>query len=330
MTSFGAPWFRTAYRAMLWLRKLGGQRTWTAYGNSMDVHLKTIERVYVINLDREMVRWEWMQRELRALLDRTGRPLSETTTRFPAVDARSFKGSPDPSELQTTYYLGDHLFVDPEPELDRERFNWGQRIEMSRQEIAVAMSHIEVWKLVASGDYDYSLVLEDDVYFRAGFERLADGAWAELHTQNKSLDMLYLSFKETRTKAERMEDSGQIFRPVRGLWQLSGYVLSRVGVRKLLQLLPVRGPVDLWMNLQFDKLEVFALSKSAIEQRRDVSSANSYSILPVLSGLGVLTRQKTKKHGHRRLPRPVLAYGDPEKGSDIVGDGALNARLSML
>ena len=325
MTTYGALWFRTAYRAMLWLRKLGGPRTWTAYGNSMDVHLTTIERVYVINLDRETVRWERMQRELRALLDRSGRPLSETTTRFPAVDARCSKGSPNSSELQTAYYLGDHLFVDPEPALDRERFNCDQRIEISRQEIAVAMSHIGVWKLIASGDRDYSLVLEDDVYFRAGFERLADGAWAELHMQSKSVDMLYLSFKEARTKAKRRDDSGQVFRPVRGLWQLSGYVLSRVGARKLLELLPVRGPVDLWVNLQFDKIEVFASSKSVIEQRRDVSSGNSYSILPVLSGLGVLTRQKPKKHGPRRLPRPIFAYRDPGPGLT-----SLAIALSML
>ena len=244
-----------------------------------------------------------MQRELRAMLDRSGRPLAETTTRFPAGDARRFKGSHDPSELQTAYYLGDHLSVDPEPALDGERFNRDQRIEMSPQEIAVAMSHIGVWKLIALGDHDYSLVLEDGVYFRVGFERLADGAWAELHTQNKSVDMLYLSFKEVRTKAKRREDSGQIFRPVRGLWQLSGYVLSRVGAQKLLELLPVRGPVDLWVNLQFDKLEVFASSKSVIKQRRDVLSGNSYSILPVLSGLGVLTRQETKKHGPGRAQR---------------------------
>ena len=80
------------------------------------------------------------------------------------------------------------------------------------------MSHIEVWKLISSDDRDYSLVLEDDVYFRFGFERLADRAWAELHTQSKSVDMFYLSFKEARTKAQRRGDSSQVFRPVRGLW----------------------------------------------------------------------------------------------------------------
>ena len=325
LTIYGALWLRTAYGAMLWSRKLGGPRHWKAYGTSSDVHLKTIERTYVINLDRETGRWERMRRELNQLLDHSGRPLLETTTRFSAIDARRYNSIPDPSALQTTYSLADQLFVDPEPALQSERFNRDQRIEMSRQEIAVAMSHIEVWKLIASDDRDYSLVLEDDVYFRFGFERLADRAWAELHTQSKSVDMFYLSFKEARTKAQRRGDSSQVFRPVRGLWQLSGYVLSRAGARKLLDLLPVRGPVDLWLNLQFEEIEVFASSKSVIEQRRDVASGNSYSVLPVLAGLGVLTRERPKKHHARRLPRPIFACGDPGTGLT-----SLAMALSML
>ena len=213
LTRYGSLWLQTAYRAMLWSRKLVGTRSWKAYGTSSDVHLTTIERTYVINLDRETGRWDRMRRELSELLDHSGTPLLETTTRFPAIDARRYNRIPDPSALQTTYSLADQLFVDPEPALQSERFNRDQRIEMSRQEIAVAMSHIEVWKLIASDDRDYSLVLEDDVYFRFGFERLADRAWAELHTQSKRVDMFYLSFKEARTKAQRREDSSKVFRP---------------------------------------------------------------------------------------------------------------------
>ena len=325
LNTYGALWFQTAYRAMLWLRRIGSSRAWQAYGKSKRSMERTIRLVYVINLDRETVRWERMQRELSAVLDCSGKPLLETTMRFPAIDARNYSGSPDPSELRTGYLLRDQLFVDPEPKLERERFSGAQRIEMSRQEIAVAMSHIGVWKFIASGEPSYSLVLEDDVYFRAHFERLADRAWAELHRERKSVDILYLSFKEAKTKAQRREDSGQVFRPVRGLWQLSGYVLSRDGARKLLELLPVRGPVDLWMNLQFDKLEVFASSNSLIEQRRDVISGNSYSVLPILAGLGVLTREKPKKHAVRRLPRPVFAGGDRDTGLT-----SLAMALSML
>ena len=317
VTVYGAVWSRNAYRALLWLRTLGGQTTWRSFGRATQANSPMIEQIYVINLDRETARWEQMQRELGSIVDRSGRRLSEAARRFSAIDASRFDGTPDASELDPGYLLGDQLFVDPEPALERGRFDGNMRIQMSRQEIAVGMSHIEVWKLIACGDADYVLVLEDDVYFRAGFERRADRAWAELHDggiKARDVDILYLSFKEAKTKAERRDDSGHVFRPVRGLWQLSGYVLSRAGARRLLKLLPVRGPVDLWVNLQFDKLEVFATSSSVIDQRRDVSSGNSYSILPVLSGLGVLTREKPKKYGGRRVSGPVFAWGESETG----------------
>ena len=105
-----------------------------------------------------------------------------------------------------------------------------------------------------------------------------------------------------------------VFRPLRGLWQLSGYVLSKKAAQKLLNLLPVRGPVDLWINLQFDKLDVYASSKPVIRQRRDVSSTNSYSVLPALAGLGLLDRERPKKHKAGRLPRPLFAAGEPATG----------------
>jgi len=39
---------------------------------------------------------------------------------------------------------------------------------------------------------------------------------------------------------------------------LSGYVISREGAKRLLRLLPCRGPVDLWLNHQFGILDVCA------------------------------------------------------------------------
>lgn len=324
-TKYGPLWLSTPYAAMLWLRALGGARTWNALGKRADAGPDTIATAYVINLDTDVSRWSRMRRELGAILDSSGVPLTQRTTRFSAIDARRSSGYVDPSELVTTYSLADQLFVDPEPSLHAERFDAQQTIQMSRQEIAVARSHIEIWKLVASGDAPHTLVLEDDVYFRLGFTRLADTVWREVHDRTKELDVLYLSFEEAKTRALRTEDSGYVFRPLRGLWQLSGYVLSRPGAQRLLELLPVKGPVDLWINHQFDKLNVYASSKALIRQRGDVASTNSYSVLPVLAGLGLYSREKPRRHRTGRLPRPIFAAGEP--GSGLT---SLAMALSML
>jgi GR25 family glycosyltransferase involved in LPS biosynthesis len=250
------------------------------------------------------------------------------TRRFSAVDARYFIGAPSNEELWPYYSLADQLFVEPNPLLGTPGDTAATHIEMTGQEVAVALSHIAVWKLVAASDRSYTLVLEDDVYFRRGFARTLDRAWAALmesHEQSDAFDVLYLSYKEARTEAPRIPVSELLFRPLRGLWQLSGYVLSTRGAQKLLDLLPVRGPVDLWINHQFEHLEVFATQRSNIQQRLDCPSGNDYSILPVLSKVGVLTREKPLLLKTRALPGPIFAFG--KQGSGMT---ALAMALSML
>jgi hypothetical protein len=139
------------------------------------------------------------------------------------------------------------------------------------------------------------------------------------------IDVLYLSYKEAKTRALKSDVSDFIFRPYRGLWYLSGYVLSKSGARKLLSLLPVRGPIDLWINHQFEKLNVFATSKSVINQRLDRRSDNSYSILPVLSKIGVLKKEKPILFKTKPLKRPVFAVG--KHGTGLT---SLAMALSML
>ena len=290
--------------------------------------MQNISEVVVINLDRQIQRWIQMKRELACLTDQEDRPLIERTKRFSAVDAKYDITNSCRSDLTFSYTLGDQLLVEPQPLLASSGINISQRIEMSRQEIAIALSHMAVWKLVANGDCSYVLIVEDDVYFTRDFAPVMDEAWADLvHSVGRpgNIDLLYLSYEEAKGKAEKEHVSEYLFRPRRGLWNLSGYVLSKEGANKLLALLPVYGPVDLWMNHQFDKLSVFATSTSLIEQRRDYQSSNSYSILPVLSKLGVLTEEGPATFEQRKLPGPIIGIGRPGTGLT-----SLAMALSML
>ena len=248
--------------------------------------------------------------ELNRVFDRDGRPLTAMVRRVPAVDARGLLPRTQ-KEVAPFYSLADQLFVDPHPLLPNDG-SQTQQIEMTLQEIAVAQSHIEVWKLVASGQCPYALVLEDDVYLRRNFARTLDRAWADLYALGGSAELLYVSYKEVTAKPTRQAVSRSLFKPAPGLWQLSGYVLSKKGAQKLLERLPVRGPVDLWINHQFQQLEVLATVTPLIRQRRDLPSGNSYSILPILSKVGVLTRERPSLFNAPRLPHPVFAFGDPD------------------
>jgi hypothetical protein len=179
---------RLLYRVMLGTRYLGAKPTCESLG--VDQRHDTIERIYVINLDRHSDRWRQMRRELSSLNDRSGKPLAGIARRFSAVDARYYAGPPSSEELQPYYSLADQLFVEPNPLLAGHRDTKAQRVEMTRQEVAVALSHIAVWKLVAASDRPYTLVLEDDVYFRRGFARALDRAWTELMQSNGQWERL--------------------------------------------------------------------------------------------------------------------------------------------
>ena len=63
-----------------------------------------------------------------------------------------------------------------------------------------------------------------------------------------------------------------------GLWWLSGYVLTYEGAKKLLEKLPAYGPIDLWVNYQFENMNVFAVKNTIIDQRPNTVSDNYYSV----------------------------------------------------
>ncbi len=318
---------RFFYRLGLKGRRLFPKQRCQAFGPAGAV--ERIERIYVINLDRQLDRWSEIRRELDQVLDCSGNSLSQRTVRFSALDARSFAQSPNADdEVDLMYTLRDQLFVEPQPRVLPDRFELDRPIRMTWPEVAVARSHVGVWRRIATGQDAYALVLEDDAWFKWGFGRYMDRTWRELQPDpevNPSFDVLYLSYREVRGGAQKALLSASVFRPMRGLWYLSGYVLSREGACRLLGLLPSRGPIDLWMNHQFDALEVRATRRPIISQRSDLGSANSYSILPALSRVGVLEYEGQSLFQNRPYLRPVFGFG--EEGSGL---SSLAMALSML
>jgi GR25 family glycosyltransferase involved in LPS biosynthesis len=270
-----------------------------------------------------------MEQELRHVLDWSGDELWNLTERYAAVDANHFIQEPlKDADIDPTYTLGDQLFVEPQPLSLPTRIELNSPIQMSRPEIAVARSHIDVWRQVAASNHEYVLVLEDDVWFQTRFATHLDQAGGEIEVEcdrKSKFYILYLSYEEVKHGTPKTFLTTNVFRPVRGLWFLSGYVISREGAEKLLRLLPCRGPVDLWINHQFGVLDVRATRRSIINQRRDVSSANSYSILPSLTKIGAITSEGASLFHVRPSERPVFAFG--HRGSGL---SSLAMALSML
>lgn len=330
--NLASPWSATSkflLSIIMKCRRLLPKKRSTAFGAVYTENHPKIERIYVINLDRQPERWVNMEQELRQVLDHSGVELWNLTERYAAIDATDFLQEPlKDGDIDPIYTLGDQLFVEPQPLTLPTKVELDSPIRMSRPEVAVARSHIDVWRQVKAGDHKFVLILEDDVWFRYGFAKKMDKAWSEIQTnidEKGDFDILYLSYEEVKHGAPKTFLSNNVFCPERGLWYLSGYVLSRKGAEKLLSFLPCKGPVDLWINHQFKLLDVCAIRRSIICQRRDGSSTNSYSILPSLSKIGAINSESAGLFHIRPSERPVFVFGS--KGSGL---SSLTMALLML
>lgn len=291
--------------------------------------LTHINKIFVINLDRQKPRWKKIVKELKLHKTKKGKTLVDYLERVPAVDGKLINPAEYSSkDLNGLYNLKEHFFIDPDPRLSHLVRNKDIRISMTAAEIAVAKSHIKIWEKIVREKIPSALILEDDVYFDENFSSFSKKAWDELPVdgqENKKFDLLYFSFREVDNGAEKFQFSSNLTQPVRGYWWLSGYVLSLQGAEKLIDLLPVCGPVDMWINLQFKNLSVFSVSNSIIHQRRDLESDNSYSIMPILSRAGIHLEKKGKKSKSLITKKPIFAIG-----LNKTGTTSLHFALTLL
>jgi GR25 family glycosyltransferase involved in LPS biosynthesis len=313
------------YKAALSSRKIVGKKRCKVFAK--DKNSGNISNIYIINLDRSPQRWKQIKNELSQMLDNSGVPLISYATRVPAVDSLEFESFSSNEIVEDVYTLADQLYVDPRGVLPAG-LNLEEKIQMSRQEIAVSLSHVKTWEKVASGNDDYVLILEDDVCFKLGFSRYVEKIWAELKDCEGSsplFDILYLSYREVDCGAEKTLITKNTFRLFRGVWFLSGYVLSKRGAKRLLEQLPIKGPADLWINHKFSEIDALLASRSIISQRIDEKSENFYSVLPVLSKIGVLNTEAPGIFHFKPPIKPIFVIGKAG-----LGLTSLSMALSML
>ncbi len=245
-----------------------------------------IRQIYILNLDRKPKRWYEFSKKAESLKANNGRKLLEFCTRISAVDA---KDSVSTDKVKDSYSLNDQYYVDPDPRLLTILKQQDVVIKMTKEEIAIALSHIKAWETIIREKRAFGLILEDDVNFELNFAEKLNQIWNELSMIKNpyDFDMLYLSFLEVDHGFEKTKFTKSIDIPKRGLWWMSGYVLSYQGALKLMNELPICGPVDLWINLKFSKLKVYVSNQSLINQRDDILSDNNYSIVSTLNKIGI-------------------------------------------
>jgi len=295
-----------------------------AFNDSKD----RINKIFIINLDRQTDRWSEIKKELKRLNTTQGQCLLNFSERFSAIDARELSTKNNGEEkINTSYKIQDQFYVDPDPRLLNIIREQNIEIALTKEEIAVALSHISTWEKIVLNDIPYALVLEDDVYFESDFSKILNDCWNEITTDKVKFDLLFLSFKEVNHNPEITEISTNLSTVNRGIWWFSGYVLSLEGAKQLLQRIPVVGPIDLWANHQFNTLKVYCSNKSIINQKLHISSDNNYSILPVLSQIGIKSDKTFIDLDKLKGRNPVFIFDLCEDSAKDVS--RLNTLLSL-
>jgi GR25 family glycosyltransferase involved in LPS biosynthesis len=164
--------------------------------NAFGADSSRIGAILVINLDRQPRRMARTVRELARFKDYEGRRLTNLIVRLRAVDARDGRAVAATADVDPRYVLDHQLHVQPDARLEA-CFGRNEAVSMTRQEIAVARSHVEAWKAVAMGAEKHVLILEDDVWFRRGAAASIERAWCEARTRGNGDGpaMLYLSYE---------------------------------------------------------------------------------------------------------------------------------------
>ncbi|HNQ68875.1 MAG TPA: glycosyltransferase family 25 protein [Bacteroidales bacterium] len=248
------------------------------FGNKKD----EIKSAYFINLDHELNRWKQFSKDAKRLKVKNNHMLLDFCYRVSAVNGKELNLDTVSSEIiKKSFPLSDHYEIDPDPKLLSLINKEDIYIDLSKEEIAVALSHIDLWQKIINEKIDYALILEDDIYFNKDFSETLNKAWKELpnnRSDGYKFDILYLSFLEVKGGMERKKYSKHLYKPIKGIWWLSGYVLSYAGAKKILNERPIQGPVDLWLNHMFNKLDAYMTNVSIINQRQDYESNNSWSV----------------------------------------------------
>ncbi len=215
-------------------------------------------RAFAINLEREPARRRWIEQQLAS----TGIPYEI----FPAIDATRL----DDETLASSY----------DPVAARTHYR-----EMSRGEVACALSHLGVQRRIVDAGLEHALVLEDDARLGPSLEHVLELLREAIPAQRPVVVLLTHVEKYSNRGAEALGDAGALVRRYQHWWRAHGYFVTRAAAGRLMQGLPVSSAADHWAWLdQQGVVELRALvpyciglsdlsANSSIESERSVKHA---------------------------------------------------------
>jgi len=190
-----------------------------------------------------------------------------------AVDGKKIKKKRT-KDFQPEYTFQSWYDINPEPKWKDVRNKDKKIIMSSDPEIGISLSHMGVWKDIVKNKTPYTLILEDDFTIDVGFQTKLKNAWDEIP---KDFDVFYLSYLQSSDGFKFDFYKNNLLKIHKGVWWLSGYILSYEGAKKLIDNFPVVGVADMWINHVIPDMNVYSTKQLLIGQRVNMKSDNIYS-----------------------------------------------------
>ena len=236
---------------------------------------KLVYKSYIINLKKDKFKLN------RFMKNKNHKKFKDDFTVIEAIDGKKLrKEEVSLDEVKLTYQWIEYFKCSNDPILKELRIN--PEVLMSSAEVGICMSHLKCWNdfLQNGKKGEYALIIEDDSVFCDDFENKLKLILDSIK-KNKN-HMIYLGYLPDQHSFEIKEFNDFMYEVKNGIWFLSSYIISWEGVKKLLSRLPIFGPVDMWIQLQFDFLNPIVTKKFLCIQEDFTKSSNTYSFFSKL------------------------------------------------
>lgn len=123
--------------------------------------------------------------------------------------------------------------------------------EMSRGEVACALSHLGVYRKMLDDGAAHALILEDDALPRSDLPRVLDALAAAIRADEPEVVLLTHVDKYTAWGSQPLGGPTRLVRRYHEWWRAHGYLVTRAAAQRMLESLqPVRSAADQWSRFE--------------------------------------------------------------------------------
>ena len=210
--------------------------------------------IFCINLEGADKRWNKVTNAFNNL--------NLNINRFPAVNGKSLTNI-DNSKILNSYNTNVNAICD-------KNIKPNLTLNLSKGEFGCALSHLGLWEKIVKENIQTAILIEDDINPNKNFNDYK----TLINDLPKDWDIAYVSFLNTGKK-QYVKD--RIYIPSCG-FTTAGYIINNKGAKKLLDLLPIVGPIDLYLLSLFRSKKINAYVLEGICNSEGTWGGNDSSI----------------------------------------------------